>query len=131
MGTPMVNGEMLERAALTIERSRALVPQTQRTIARARAIREATAHRREGRAPGDPVAERTAARPVNGAPPLTPRQHEILRLIDSGLGTKEIARELWLSPATVRNHAAAVMAALGVHSRLQAIARARSLGLLD
>src|SRR4051794_6452929 len=35
---------------------------------------------------------------------LTPRQHEVLVLVSRGLSTKAIARELWLSPATVRNH---------------------------
>jgi DNA-binding NarL/FixJ family response regulator len=61
---------------------------------------------------------------------LTPRQHEILMLVSDGLSTKQIARELWLSPATVRNHVAAIMTALGTHSRLEAVAAARRAGLL-
>ena len=61
---------------------------------------------------------------------LTPRQHEILLLVSEGLSTKQIARELWLSPATVRNHVAAIMIALGTHSRLEAVSTARRAGLL-
>jgi DNA-binding NarL/FixJ family response regulator len=61
---------------------------------------------------------------------LTPRQHEILLLVSEGLSTKQIARELWLSPATVRNHVAAIMIALGTHSRLEAVSSARRAGLL-
>jgi DNA-binding NarL/FixJ family response regulator len=61
---------------------------------------------------------------------LTPRQHEILILVAEGLSTKQIAAELWLSPATVRNHVAAIMTALGTHSRLEAVAAARKAGLV-
>ena len=61
---------------------------------------------------------------------LTRRQHEILVLVSEGLSTKQIARELWLSPATVRNHVAAIMIALGTHSRLEAVSTARRAGLL-
>jgi anti-anti-sigma factor len=71
-----------------------------------------------------------AARQVEHQALLTKRQLEILGLLDQGLSTKEIARTLWISPATVRNHVNAILAALRVHSRLQAVRRARELGLL-
>jgi DNA-binding NarL/FixJ family response regulator len=61
---------------------------------------------------------------------LTSRQREILQLISEGKGTKEIARQLWLSPATVRNHVSGILRALDAHSRLEAVAAARRLGLL-
>jgi len=63
-------------------------------------------------------------------PQLTPRQREILSLIASGHSTSEIARMLTLSPETVRNHVRSVLAALNVHTRLEALAAARRLGLL-
>jgi PAS domain S-box-containing protein len=63
-------------------------------------------------------------------PQLTPRQREILELIASGLSTSEIAKKLTLSTETVRNHVRSVFRELGVHSRLEAIAAARRLGLL-
>jgi PAS domain S-box-containing protein len=63
------------------------------------------------------------------APPphLTPRQVEVLRLLEQGRSTKQIAAELHLSPETVRNHIRRLFAALGVHSRLEAVAAARLL----
>lgn len=53
---------------------------------------------------------------------LTPRQHEVLRLLERGRSTDEIAAELHLSRETVRNHINRLLRALGVKSRLQAVA---------
>lgn len=61
---------------------------------------------------------------------LTARETEILRFLAAGLGTSAIARELAISPATVRNHAQRVLAKLEVHSRLAAVARGYAMGLL-
>jgi len=61
---------------------------------------------------------------------LTPRQAEVLRLLGAGLGTREIASRLTLSEHTVKNHVRAVLAALGCHTRLEAVVAAQRLGLL-
>jgi PAS domain S-box-containing protein len=58
-------------------------------------------------------------------PHLTPRQAEVLRLLEQGRSTKQIAAELHLSSETVRNHIRHILRALGVHSRLEAVAVAR------
>jgi PAS domain S-box-containing protein len=58
-------------------------------------------------------------------PDLTPRQAEVLRLLEHGRSTEQIARELHLSLETVRNHIRGILRALGVHSRLEAVAVAR------
>jgi PAS domain S-box-containing protein len=63
-------------------------------------------------------------------PQMTARQRQILGLIASGLSTSEIARELTLSTETVRNHVRNVFRELHVHTRLDAIAAARRIGLL-
>jgi PAS domain S-box-containing protein len=66
---------------------------------------------------------------VEPAPPhphLTPRQSEVLRLLEQGRSTKQIAHELHLSEMTVRNHIRRLFQALGVHSRLEAVAAARN-----
>jgi PAS domain S-box-containing protein len=63
--------------------------------------------------------------PVEAHPHLTPRQSEVLRLLERGRSTRQIASELHLSPETVRNHIRHLMHALGVHSRLEAVAVAR------
>jgi len=55
---------------------------------------------------------------------LTPREREILALLASGESTRMIARRLFISIATVRNHTQSILAKLGVHSRLAAVALA-------
>jgi DNA-binding NarL/FixJ family response regulator len=56
------------------------------------------------------------------AEPLTPREQQVLRLVGEGLSTKEIARDLAITRATVRCHVQRVLTKLGVASRLQAAA---------
>jgi PAS domain S-box-containing protein len=63
-------------------------------------------------------------------PQLTPRQREVLNLMASGLSTTEMARELTLSAETVRNHLRNLFRELHAHTRPEAIASARRLGLL-
>jgi DNA-binding CsgD family transcriptional regulator len=65
-------------------------------------------------------------KPTRPHPNLTPRLVEVLRLLEQGHSTKQIANELHLSPETVRNHIRRLFRALGVHSRLEAVALARA-----
>jgi PAS domain S-box-containing protein len=60
-------------------------------------------------------------------PHLTPRQAEVLALLEHGRSTAQIAGELHLSQETVRNHVRHLLRALGVNSRLEAVAVARRL----
>jgi PAS domain S-box-containing protein len=53
---------------------------------------------------------------------LTPRQAEVLELLERGRSTKEIAAELHLSTETVRNHIRHLLRTVGAHSRLEAVA---------
>jgi PAS domain S-box-containing protein len=55
---------------------------------------------------------------------LTPRQAEMLRLLERGRTTTQIADELHLSRDTVRNHIRHLLRAVGAHSRLEAVALA-------
>jgi PAS domain S-box-containing protein len=68
---------------------------------------------------------RTEAAPPPPHPHLTARQAQVLGMLEHGRSTKQIASELHLSPETVRNHIRSVLRALGVHSRLEAVAVAR------
>ena len=72
------------------------------------------------------IEERPDDKAVEPPAHLTPRQVEILRLLQQGRSTKQIAAELHLSTETVRNHIRHLFRALGVNSRLEAVAAARA-----
>lgn len=55
---------------------------------------------------------------------LTPREREVLSLLRNGATTAAMAGELGISKTTVRNHLQNLFAKLGVHTRVEAIARA-------
>lgn len=61
---------------------------------------------------------------------LTPRELEVLGLISTGISTREIAERLVVSETTVRSHVQHLLAKLNVHSRMEAVNYARSLGLI-
>ncbi len=63
-------------------------------------------------------------------PLLTEQEKVVLRLLNRGCDTLTIARELNITPVTVRNHIQHLMKRLGVHSRLEAIQTAARLGIL-
>jgi LuxR family transcriptional regulator, maltose regulon positive regulatory protein len=69
-------------------------------------------------------------RPVQMAAPLTERELAVLRLLPTRLSTREIGRELYISPNTVRSHVQAIYRKLQVNSRAEAVTNARQLGLL-
>ncbi|SNT62152.1 regulatory protein, luxR family [Streptosporangium subroseum] len=62
-------------------------------------------------------------------PELTQREREILDLLASGKSNAEIARQLFLSQKTVKNHLTSIFAKLQVADRAQAVVRARRAGL--
>jgi LuxR family maltose regulon positive regulatory protein len=62
--------------------------------------------------------------------PLSERELEVLQLIAEGLTNPEIAARLFLALNTVKTHSRNIYGKLGVHSRTQAVSRARALGLL-
>jgi DNA-binding NarL/FixJ family response regulator len=62
-------------------------------------------------------------------PQLTEREREVLELMARGFDNRRIARELFLSDKTVRNHVSNVMAKLEAEDRAEAVLRARNAGL--
>jgi NarL family two-component system response regulator LiaR len=53
---------------------------------------------------------------------LTDREREILQLLAEGMRNDEIAQKLFISPQTVQTHVRNLLAKLGVHSKLEAVA---------
>jgi len=62
--------------------------------------------------------------------PLSERELEVLRLLGTELNGPEIARELMVSPNTMRTHTKNIYSKLGVHNRRAAVRRAAELNLL-
>jgi DNA-binding NarL/FixJ family response regulator len=65
------------------------------------------------------------------APKLTEREMEVLRLVARGLGNREIARELYISENTVKNHVRNILEKLQLHSRMEAVVYAVREKLLE
>jgi LuxR family maltose regulon positive regulatory protein len=62
--------------------------------------------------------------------PLSEREMDVLRLLDSSLSTNEIADALFVSVHTVRSHLKNIYSKLNVHSRYEAVAKAKDIGIL-
>jgi len=80
---------------------------------------------------GTHIPERSGVNlpPSGPATPLSPRKLDVLRLLLEGLPNKTIASRLGLSENTIKVHIAGIYAELNVHNRVQAVMRARQLGL--
>ncbi len=73
----------------------------------------------------------TARRPDVMTPRLTDRELEVLRLVARGLNNREIAKELFISENTVKNHVRNILEKLQLHSRMEAVMYAVREKLLD
>ncbi len=62
---------------------------------------------------------------------LTPREREVLRLLADGHPSRSIAAQMGISYTTVRTHIRSLGSKLAVHSKLEAIVKARELGLIS
>ncbi len=62
--------------------------------------------------------------------PLSSREIEILRLVSTGLSNKEIADKLVIAEGTVKNHLTNILAKLSAKDRMQAVIKARDLGII-
>lgn len=71
------------------------------------------------------------SRPSELPEALSPRELEILRLVATGVSNKEIADRLVISEGTVKNHLSSILSKLTVKDRLQAVLKARELGILS
>ena len=65
------------------------------------------------------------------APRLTERELEVLRLVAQGMNNREIAKQLFISENTVKNHVRNILEKLQLHSRMEAVMYAVREKLLD
>jgi DNA-binding NarL/FixJ family response regulator len=70
-----------------------------------------------------------SAAPQRAFPELTEREEEVLSLVAQGKSNQEIARQLFVSLKTVRNHVSNILLKLQVADRAQAVIRARDAGM--
>ena len=70
-------------------------------------------------------------RAVSTSPKLTERELEVLRLVAQGLNNREIAKQLFISENTVKNHVRNILEKLQLHSRMEAVMYAVREKLLD
>jgi len=61
---------------------------------------------------------------------LSPREQETLTLLAVGYSTAQMAQQMGISKETVRNHVKGLLRSLGARSRVEAIAKARGVGLI-
>jgi DNA-binding NarL/FixJ family response regulator len=95
-----------------------------------RALEDACAGRRLQPPQARTDARRQLSSEQIGVAQLTGRESEVLRRLASGHAAEGIARDLAISPNTVRTHVQNLMLKLGVHSRVEAVAVARRSGML-
>lgn len=115
-----------------------LAPEVTRRVLRAFADEAASTRHASSPNSPDPAPMPGSAAPGYPAPPLrrhpgveqlTPRERDVLVALAQGLSNHEIARTLYVSPATTKTHVSRVLAKLEVTSRLQAALIAQDLGL--
>jgi DNA-binding NarL/FixJ family response regulator len=70
------------------------------------------------------------ARHLDGLDELTPREREVVALIASGLSNEEISRQIYVSPSTVKTHAARAMTKVRARDRAQLVVFAYQAGLV-
>jgi DNA-binding NarL/FixJ family response regulator len=86
---------------------------------------------------GPSVIERLVNSYLSSTPPplppgldaLTPREHEVLREMATGMSNAEIGAALFMAETTVKTHVARILAKLGVRDRLRAVVIAHRAGL--
>ncbi|MGH3441699.1 MAG: response regulator [Nitriliruptorales bacterium] len=81
----------------------------------------------------DPDGQRVRRSIEEGRGPLglTPRERDVLGLVGRGMRNADIARELYVSPDTVKTHLSSAMSKLGVRDRTGAAVLALSEGIID
>ncbi len=76
------------------------------------------------------LANQTHRSPEPSLVSLSDRELQILRLISTGASNREVAESLIIAEGTVKNHITSILGKLGVNDRLQAVLKAKEIGVL-
>ena len=76
------------------------------------------------------IARPAPGRPAAQSEQLSVRETEILRMVATGASNKEIADALVIAEGTVKNHLSSILAKLEARDRMQAVIKARQIGIL-
>lgn len=126
--------ELIPDARLTLPGGDALLPFQSDLQTMGRAITRLTAGVADQPAPSLSIGPRHASLSHATAPlpaGLSAREHQVLCLVAGGKTNKQIADDLIVTVGTVKRHTHNIYAKLNVERRIQAVTKARSLGLLD
>ena len=77
------------------------------------------------------MIQRTDERRLVPAPRLTERELEVLKLVATGMNNRDIAKELFISENTVKNHVRNILEKLQLHSRMEAVVYAMREKILE
>jgi two-component system NarL family response regulator len=77
------------------------------------------------------MSKQTNDRPQMPAPKLTDREMEVLKLVAQGMNNRDIAKDLFISENTVKNHIRNILEKLHLHSRMEAVVYAVREKLLE
>jgi two-component system NarL family response regulator len=77
------------------------------------------------------MIQRTDERRLVPAPRLTDRELEVLKLVATGMNNRDIAKELFISENTVKNHVRNILEKLQLHSRMEAVVYAMREKILE
>jgi two-component system NarL family response regulator len=77
------------------------------------------------------MSRRSDEKPSSPQPRLTDREMEVLRLVAKGRNNRDIAKELFISENTVKNHIRNILEKLHLHSRMQAVVYAVREGFIE
>ena len=77
------------------------------------------------------MIKKTDERPATAQPRLTEREMEVLKLVAKGKNNRDIAKDLFISENTVKNHIRNILEKLHLHSRMQAVVYAVREKLLE
>ncbi|MFW2512925.1 response regulator [Demequina sp. SO4-13] len=80
--------------------------------------------------PSSPEPQGAYVPPPEAIGDLSEREVEVLQLIARGMSNQEIAKELWVSPTTVKTHVSHILTKLGVRDRVQAVVEAYESGIV-